>query len=87
MYTKQTWVNATTLITTDKLNNLETQYDDVVLELDTLVRTANTEILVEVVADYTAETATAGRIVFDSTLEKYYVGADGTNWISLSGGD
>lgn len=82
-YVKQVWVNATTLITTDLLNHLETQYDEAVLQNDTIVRLANTELLVEVAAS--APAGANGKLYFNSTTGKfnYY---NGTAFIEIGGG-
>ena len=82
MYNKTNWINSTTLITPDRLNNLEKQYDEAATLLEGIVRTNNTEIIVEVVADKDSETATASRLIYCQTNDKFYFG-DGANWNEL----
>lgn len=74
-YVKQTWVNETTLITPTLLNHLETQFDQAILQLDTVVRLANTDLLVEVAAS--APAGANGKLYFNSTTGKfnYYNGS------------
>ena len=82
-YVKQTWVNATTLITPALLNHLETQYDQVVLENDALVRLANTELLVEVAAS--APAGATAKLYFNSTTGKFNY-HNGTAFAEIGGG-
>lgn len=83
MYNKTNWINSTTLITPDRLNNLEKQYDEAVAELDTIVRLANTELLVQVAAS--APAGADGKLYFDSTTGKfnYY---NGSAFVEIGGG-
>lgn len=83
MYNKTTWINATTLITPALLNHLETQYDEAVAELDTIVRLANTELLVQTAAS--APAGADGKLYFDSTTGKfnYY---NGSAFVEIGGG-
>jgi hypothetical protein len=83
MYNKTTWINATTLITPALLKKLETQYDEAVAELDTIVRLANTELLVQVAAS--APAGADGKLYFDSTTGKfnYY---NGSAFVEIGGG-
>ena len=82
MYNKTTWVNATTLITVDKLNNLETQYDEAVAQNDTIVRLANTDLLVQVAAS--APAGATAKLYFNSTTGKFNY-HNGTAFVEIGG--
>ena len=71
---------ATTLLTPELFNTLETQYDEVISYWGTnSFRMDNDPLVAEVLA--AAPAHSAGRSYYDSTAERMYV-SDGTNWIN-----
>ncbi len=73
-YTKTVWVDGTTEITAARLNNLEEQHGEAVVD----ARVENEPLRAEVVASLPAA-GTAGRLVFNTDDDKFYFDT-GTAW-------
>lgn len=83
-YTKTTWANDVA-VTSARLNNMETQYDEALAEAVNVRKDSTKELRAEVVATLTGETPTAGRLVHN-TDNGFFYGGNGSAWGLIGGG-
>jgi len=83
-YTKNTWTEALA-ITHDRLNNLETQYDEAVAEGENLRKDSSKELRLHVAASHPGSPVT-GQIYFNTAQQLVYL-YNGAAWVPAAGSE
>lgn len=78
-YDKIVW-NEDKAITPNRLNHMETQYEEAIAEAENLRKDPDKEIVLEVVSEFPSHEA--GRLIYYTNNGEFY-GSDGSNWIKL----